>query len=242
MESNLIMSWEQIVHLGNELPLLEQLNLSYNKLAIPEDLQNLTEFRTYNARDETVVVENNMFTNLKSLVFIKCGLTWTKLSVLSKLFPNTEELILCLNSCNDFDNISSEAYQNFKNLKKLNLDANNIVSTTPENSSIKKLSNFHNLVELKLAENNIEYFPNADQHKSLNYINLEKNEISNSKIITDLSKAPFLSTIRIFKNPICDSAGTRHVRNRLVGEIKTLTSVNGTEVTRYDRRDFEIYY
>jgi len=38
LERNLIYSWEQIIHAGTELPILEQLNVSYNRLIIPEDL------------------------------------------------------------------------------------------------------------------------------------------------------------------------------------------------------------
>lgn len=46
----------------------------------------------------------------------------------------------------------------------------------------------------------------------------------------------------MLKNPMSDKDGTRHVRNRLVGEICGLKIVNGSELGKYERRDYEIYF
>lgn len=37
LESNLLISWEQVIHLGTELPNLQTLNISYNRLELPEN-------------------------------------------------------------------------------------------------------------------------------------------------------------------------------------------------------------
>jgi len=60
--------------------------------------------------------------------------------------------------------------------------------------------------------------------------------------LVDLSECVSLESLRILKNPISDKHTSRHVRNISVGEIRSLRIVNGTELKRYDRRDFEYYY
>ena len=119
LENNLLCNWEQIVHIGTEFPNLTQLNISYNNLVIPEDFHKLGKYRTFNQKDEIISIESekldSVFPNLKTLVLLGMDLTWKKLQTLSYLFKSVEELLLCYNSCSDFENIDEAILENFKN-------------------------------------------------------------------------------------------------------------------------------
>jgi hypothetical protein len=95
LENNLLCNWEQVVQLGIELPQLEQLNLSYNKLLIPAGFEKMTKFRTLNAKSEEIECQDvkKIFPYLKMLVLLEMGLTWQKLQCLSYFFPALENLV-----------------------------------------------------------------------------------------------------------------------------------------------------
>lgn len=246
------------MHLGTELPKLETLCLSFNKMELSDDLAEMKEFRTYNDLEESVEVEDvsKVFANLKTLVMIGMDMTWKKVRAIAPFFPNLEELILDENTCNDFESIDDTILSNFKNLRVLNLNKNQINLTSivndplgdttsdslTENHSLENLHKFPLLSELKLCYNNIQRFPQSQSFESLSYINLEFNNINTHQILTDLSYTKTLTSLRILKNPLSDTNSTRHVRNVCVGEIRSLKIVNGTELKKFDRRDFEIYY
>jgi len=253
LEGNLIRSWEQVVHLGTELKLLNKLYLSFMKLELPENLYEMTEFQTYNDVNEIITVneKTTVFQNLKTLVLIGMDLTWEKINRFAQFFPNVEELVLCQNKCNDFENISKETIDAFKNIHYLNLDGNEIVSSnfTDQVSEVKQeshklelLANFAKLKNLTMNNNHITRFESAKELLNLEILSIEQNGIKSGEILVDLSKCIRLYYLRILKNPISDIHSVRHVRNIAVGEIRTLISVNGTDLSKYDRKDFEFYY
>lgn len=254
LEENLIRSWEQIIHLGTELPSLEKLYLSSMPLEIPDNLEQMEEFQTYNGLNEILTIDSpkEVFKNMKTLVLIRMGLTWEKINRISPFFPNIQELVICHNECNDFENISEATFENFKNLKVLNLDDNKIVVKSPTNQqnemtevksqNLDILSKFTVLTDLIVCNNEIHRFEDAEKLPNLDYLNLEQNGITSTEILVDLRNCKKLNSIRILKNPISDIHTNRHVRNIVVGEIRSLKNVNGTELSKYDRRDFEIYY
>jgi len=93
-----------------------------------------------------------------------------------------------------------------------------------------------------LNNNQITRFESARSLENLENLCIEQNGIKSGEILVDLAKNIKLESLRILKNPMSDIHSTRHVRNIAVGEIATLKVVNGTELSRYDRRDYEIYY
>jgi len=162
--------------------------------------------------------------------------------------------------CNDFEEIDDTILSNFKNLRDLCLLRNGIVintlttdtDTTNHDTNeekkldvrhkIEALKDFPCLSDLKLCYNNITRWPQANLFRSLSYINIEYNDIKTGEILVDLHDCLTLTSLRILKNPISELNSTRHVRNVCVGEIRSLKILNGTNLTKYDRRDFEIYY
>jgi Leucine-rich repeat (LRR) protein len=105
-----------------------------------------------------------------------------------------------------------------------------------------RISEFKCLKNLKVRYNQIHRFPSAEKFAKLEFLNVEFNDITDARIITDISKMPMINNIRILKNPIADKETTRHIRNRCVGEMRNLTVMNGSEISKYQRRDYEIYY
>ena len=251
LESNLLCNWEQIITLGKELPALKKLNLSYNHLVIPENFHKLGRYNTFNQKDEVIDIESDkfdtVFANLKTLVLLGMGLTWKKQQNLSYAFKGLEELLLCYNECNDFENIDDVILENFKNLKDLNLEKNGIVRKNLEGGqendhSIEILAKFLEQKNLKIRFNQIHRFPNAENFNKQEYLNIEYGEITDPIIITDVSTCPILNNIRILKNPLAETGNSRHIRNRSIGEIRNLTTMNGSELSKFERRDCEIYY
>jgi tubulin-specific chaperone E len=64
-----------------------------------------------------------LFKNLKVLVLIKMELTWSVVSSVLNAFPMLEELVLCRNDLNDYENLVIG--ENLKNLQTLNLEDTN---------------------------------------------------------------------------------------------------------------------
>ena len=277
LEDNLLVSWEQVVHLGYELPNLEQLELSYNKLEIPENFAAFTKFNTYNETGEVLEIEKpfEVFKNLKTLILIGMGLTWEQLSKIAMFFPSVTELNLCSNTCNDFENIDATVLESWQGLQRLNISKNQIVKeglpkacmeSAMENFVVQKksqnsmdeeilpgvseypdhklelLHHFKFLRDLKIASNQIHTFPDAQKYENLSYIDIEHNNISDYRIIIDLSHCIPLENIRVLKNPITTVTSDRHMTCLVVGAIRNLNKVNGSDLKRGDRKDHEIYY
>jgi len=164
LENNLLSSWEQIVHLGTELPKLETLCLSYNKLELPENLSEMKEFRTLNDLDENITVDvGGVFPCVKTLVMIGMDMNWQKVKILAPFFPNLEELVLDENQCNDFEQIEETILTNFKNLRILNLNKNDITLTSLPNDTLDQDVENKMLIEENFTKNhsleNLQKFP-----------------------------------------------------------------------------------
>jgi len=117
------------------------------------------------------------------------------------------------------------------------------ITILPSQHSLGKISLFPKLSKLYLSNNSISRIPCSNSLQSLSYINIEHNNINSHKIFNDLSKCKKLENLRVLKNPISmNNSTSRHVRNIVVGAIRSLKIVNGTHLNKYDRRDYEIYY
>jgi len=146
-------------------------------------------------------------------------MNWKKLMQVSAVFPKIKELVLCQNSCFDFENINfKDANETFPQLEVLNLDSNQIQTE----DKVELLSNFKKLKELKMRLNQVKRLKGMSDFSNLMYLNIEENQVDNSKIISDISRAPALESIRFLNNPIVKKEGERHIRNRLCAEISTL--------------------
>jgi len=238
IESNLLYDWNQVFLIGRELQELSELYLSGNKLNEPE--QDVTEVKTiYVNSNDTIIPEAplNVFSNLNVIALISMNLTWKTLNKVLPMFVNVQELILCSNKLNDFENITIPG-SDFKRLECLNLEANSI----QEFSGVSKFKDCPRLSKLILNKNNLRDLGTITGFESVLIIILEENNIDDFIVFFQLAQFPRLEIIRVTKNPISKSHSALHIRQRAIAEIKTLKVVNGGELKKYERKDCEIYY
>jgi hypothetical protein len=237
LERNLIFDWNQIYQMGREIAHLEQISVSGNRLMEPEDVRTLD--RIYIVASDTYVMQKpiNVFQNLKTLILINMNLTWKTVNKVIPAFNNIEELILCKNKCNDFENLILEPHT-LQGMTFLNLEDNQI-------KSFKGLMMFKDLPKLEkltLNKNSVTSIPNPEGFAHVKLIIMEENGINNFKILSELNQFPLLESIRITNNPIYQAFSPLHIRQRAIAEIKGLKIMNGSLLGKYERKDCEIYY
>ena len=239
LENNLIFDWNQVYMIGKELPLLEELSLSHNKLRKPEDVLQKKSIIVNSIGEQIEESPVNIFPKLKTLILIKMDLTWRDVSNILPAFSGTlENLILSKNRLYDQENIRIPKDGKFlNNLKTLNVENNDI-------NSFQGLMNFSHLgVErLVLNSNLLSSIGVMDGFKEVQNISFEENLSVDCKILNELAQFPKLHTLRIKKNPVSDKFGARYVRQRAVAEIPTLKTINGSDLKKYERKDCEIFY
>lgn len=236
LEDNLLYDWNQVYLIGRELKNLRQLSISGNQLKEPENVADLTTILV-NSTDE-ILKEPPMdvFQNLSSIVLINMNLTWKTLSKVLPAFRNVDELLLCRNQLNDFDNLVIRE-GDFQNLKLLNLEENNI----SDFSGLMKFSHL-GLLNLTINKNKLQRFGKVTGFEALRTILVEYNEISEIVVLSELNQFPKLEMIRCGHNPMYQFFDALHVRQRAIAEIKGVKRINGSELRKYERKDCEIYY
>ena len=131
LEKNLLFDYQQILHIGLEFPLLQSLSISNNQLNVPGmDLRELKELEIFSVFEQNEKIKDfnptGCFKNLKTLILLDMDLTWLILNKILGIFSNLEELILCRNKLNDFENLTLEMLETLPNLKFLNIEENEI--------------------------------------------------------------------------------------------------------------------
>lgn len=108
LEKNLIYSWDQIFQIGHELPHLESLSISENKLNEEENVKNKENIKVLSVQTPNIVINVKpveAFKNLKTLILLDMGLNWKEINKIKAAFDKVEELILCRNQLTDFENL-----------------------------------------------------------------------------------------------------------------------------------------
>jgi len=238
LEANLLYDWNQIYLIGKEMPHLEQLSISENRLNEPEEISTVKKLYI-NSNDTYIdfVPLGNIFQNLKTIILINMNLTWKTLNKILPLFFNVESLVICKNKLNDFENLTYTG-ADFKNLKFLNVEENNIKSF----EGLLKFKDAPKLEKLILSKNEMSDLGVITGFEEVRTIVMEENNIFDFYIFNQLAQFPKLSNLRITKNPIATKYTPLHIRQRAIAEIKTLTQINGSELKKYERKDCEIYY
>lgn len=267
LEYCLISCWDEIGKLTKECPNLESLWLKGNKIEFRDTIEtkrkefedkfckqkkeedNLLDEVTFDneilegngkKEEEKKEIPNDfekvVFKKLKMLEMGEMGLTFSSVSRVLKAFPFIEELVLSNNNCSDFNQISFTS-QSHPNLKALDLSQNGI-------NSSKDFSGFSNLhiEKLNLLSNDLDRLNIGQFFPHLTHLNLVGNNIKDDTIFKDLSTFKNLVSIRLSQNPIKSCHDSIHLRFFLISSCLSLKIVEGSEVTRDERRDAEIYY
>ncbi|XP_017074905.1 tubulin-specific chaperone E isoform X2 [Drosophila eugracilis] len=222
----LIWNWEIVASIAQQLPSLNSLDLSSNRLVLPLASQ-ITDLEP-------------AFRQLKRINLGSCGFTnWKDVMQTALLWPNILSLGLQDNSFGHLDEVDGKII--FKRLQELYLHRTNIMDF----DQVAKLGKLTTLRLLNLMENGIEEIRLLDcdpQEKlnifvSLEQLNLLHNPIWNeADTFNELDKLPKLK--RLSKTPHLKSNFDEMV-SKAVASIAGLQFLNNAEISPEKRRGAE---
>ncbi|KXN64742.1 hypothetical protein CONCODRAFT_14005 [Conidiobolus coronatus NRRL 28638] len=130
----------------------------------------------------------------------------------------------------------------FNNLLELNLHFNNFTN----NNSLLELSKFPKLRKLALSYNQLNYFTDPNNPKLINEaleeLHIDENPLSDWLAISQLVISfPNLTALKLFPNTLINDEFAIGRANTL-GKLLKLTRLNGSDVSKEERTDWERYY
>lgn len=217
LSSNLFNSWLQIADITGQLPRLQVLNVSDNKLDIPDN-PCLLEFA---------------FKNLIHLTMSRMGYTWKDVIQCAFMYPQVQCLSVPNNQITHLEFMNNDL---FCELKELNLEGNNILLW----EEINKLGNLPNLEILSLhgtGLKNIQVKENS--FRKLTKLNISNNQISQWHHVSELDKLPMLIDLKFCGNLIPEGDTFLEC---VTARIENLQVLNKTQINFEDRRKAELDY
>ncbi|EDW74593.1 uncharacterized protein Dwil_GK21325 [Drosophila willistoni] len=222
----LIWNWEIVASIAQQLPALNNLNLSSNRLVLPTTKQ--------------IAELEPSFRQLKHINLRNCGFAdWQDVMQTALLWPDIISLGLQENSLSQLSVVNCESI--FRQLQELDLHRTNLMDF----DQVCKLGNIRTLRSLNLMENGIEEIklPECDPQLKLNIfmsleqLNLLHNPIWNeADAFNELDKLPQLK--RLSKTPHLKSNFDEMV-SKAVASIANLQYINRAEVMPDERRGAE---
>ncbi|XP_031504647.1 tubulin-folding cofactor E [Nymphaea colorata] len=234
LTGNLLSQWKDVNSICEELPALEVLDLTNNRMS--HDVSGISSLR-----------------NIRILVLNNCSITWKQVDVLKHSLPALEELHLMSNGLMRIEaepHVASCSYvEGFEHLRILNLE-DNLIGLWDE---IMKFSQLKSLEQLRLSKNNLKSisYPAVRPHhdsvpgepfKNLCCLLLGGNKIEDLSSVDSLNHFPNLRDVRLSDNPIVDPAKGGIQRFALIARLTNVTMLNGSEVSAKERKDAEIRY
>ncbi|XP_019745232.1 tubulin-specific chaperone E [Hippocampus comes] len=226
LSGSLLRRWEDVAAIAGQLPRLEALQLSFNRLALPSDPE----------------AHRRAFRNLKVLTLIGCELTWTQILRCAPMWPMLEELTV---EDNDIERLRSPEGV-LRELRCLNVSKNRL-----DQDSLLSLAALPRLEQLIMSDTGFSavHFPDAapgaqtSMFASLEKLNLNRNQISEWGVIDELSKLPSLRQLWCRGNPLASADRNPRTANQmLVAKLPHLLVLNGSDVTPQERRGAECDY
>ncbi|KAL3873874.1 hypothetical protein ACJMK2_036957 [Sinanodonta woodiana] len=225
LSKNLIPSWKAVASITEQLKNLTILNVSENKMVLPENPESLS----------------SSFANVRTLIANKMKYSWENILQCCKICPSLEQLHVCFNSIGHLFSSGNQLRQ----LKLLNLESNRLHSW----DELLKLGSLPFLEVLIVSNNELDdiYFPDTSPCEksklfpSLKSLIITHNKVSKWKSIDELNKLQNLEKLKIMGNPLMDTANPETVRQLIIAKIRNLRRCNGTEVTE-ERKGAEIDY
>ncbi|KAG5562458.1 hypothetical protein RHGRI_005252 [Rhododendron griersonianum] len=235
LTGNLLSDWKDVGAICEGLPALVALNLTNNLMA--HDILGLPQLR-----------------NIRVLVLNNTGIKWIQVEMLKCSLPVIEELHLMGNKLSAITPPSSDIVQGFDSLRLLNLEDNCIADW----NEILKLSQLKSLEQLHLNKNSINrlWYPEYDTvhdqlgcesvetsgrpFQNLRCLLLGGNNIEDLASVDSLNSFPNLKDTRLSENQIADPGKGGLPRFVLIARLAQVDMLNGSEVSRRERKDSEI--
>lgn len=252
---NLFESWTPVFRIVQELPALETLILSGNRLQY-----DLPSAAAGSGQEQDAISSMWRFPNVKSLVLNQTLVSWQDLlMLLDHHFPQLEELHLVENDYSDADfALLSEAKEStaqetrswMQSLEVLDLSQNRLRSWTNLRETVG--ASLVNLKQLVVNSNDISTLVTATTDSSatdvvqafqqLRGLSISDNRIDSWTSIDALNQYPQLDTLRFTRNPLIAHMGAGEVRMIIIARTDFIASINGSGVRAKERQDAEQMY
>uniref|UniRef100_M4BWV5 CAP-Gly domain-containing protein n=1 Tax=Hyaloperonospora arabidopsidis (strain Emoy2) TaxID=559515 RepID=M4BWV5_HYAAE len=233
LSKNLFRTWNDVVGVVRELPLLKTLILSGNRFAVDEE--NVAEGGS------------DVFESVKVLVLNQTLLSWKQVGKLvTRHFPKLEELHLVDNEYGDEQlSVFQQSGSWTKMLKVLDLSLNDFVSWNRLLCTVGEM--FVNLSQLILNGNRIATLvTDRDSHvarfQKLTTLSLSDNRVNSWTSIDSLNAFPLLDTLRFSKNPLTSQMSPGEARMLIIARTDHVTVFNASLVRDKERAEAEQLY
>ncbi|XP_063469514.1 tubulin-specific chaperone E isoform X3 [Symphalangus syndactylus] len=226
LSKNLLSSWDEVMHIADQLRHLEVLNVSENKLKFPSGS-----------------VLTGTLSALKVLVLNQTGIKWAEVLRCAAGCPRLEELYL--ESDNIF--ISKRPTDVLQTIKLLDLSSNQLI----DENQLYLIAHLPRLEKLILSDIGISslHFPDAgigcktSMFPSLKYLVVNDNQISQWSFFNELDKLPSLRALSCLRNPLTkENKEAETVRLLIIASIGQLETLNRCEILPEERRRAELDY
>ncbi|KAF4027387.1 Ubiquitin-like domain [Phytophthora infestans] len=229
LSRNLFSKWSDIIAVIRELPLLETLILSGNKLTIEEE------------NDSSKLA---IFENLKVLVPSYTLLSWKNVgAIITRHLPKLEQLHVVGNEYEDDQLTEWEPTGGWlETLSVLDLSLNRLKSWS---KVLQVAGEFANLSQLFLHGNRIvtlvaDVKPTSFQQ--LTTLSLSENLVDSWTSIDALNAYPLLDTLRFSKNPLTTQMSLGEARLLVVARTDHIAVFNASPVREKERKEAEQLY
>nr|XP_004659697.2 tubulin-specific chaperone E [Jaculus jaculus]XP_045004659.1 tubulin-specific chaperone E [Jaculus jaculus] len=226
LSKNLFSSWDEVMHIAEQLRSLEVLDLSKNQLQFPSES----------------VMPAGTFSALKVLILTQTGVSWAEVLRLAPRWPVLE--YLCLNSNNLC--ISERPTDVLQTVTLLDLSCNPLI----DGNQLHLIAYLPRLEELILSNTGLSsiHFPDAgfgcktSMFPSLKYLVVDDNQISQWSSFNELDKLQSLQALSCRRNPLTEGDKAQTARQFIIAKIGQLRTLNQCEVLPAERRGAELDY
>uniref|UniRef100_A0A8C2STH8 Tubulin-specific chaperone E n=1 Tax=Coturnix japonica TaxID=93934 RepID=A0A8C2STH8_COTJA len=227
LSKNLVSCWDTVIDIASQVPNLETLDISGNKMKFPS----------------TSISVSNAFSKLTTLALNQTGITWTEVLLCAPGWPVLEELYLTSNNIT----VLERPDHVLQTLKLLDLSNNQLL----DGSQLHLIGHLPRLEQLILTNNGISSvrFPDAEfgcktkMFPSLKRLAINDNKISQWSEINELDKLPSLQVLECRNNPLMDTEkNPETLRQLIIAKISQLEVLNKSEIFPDERRGAELDY
>lgn len=222
----LLPTWASVAQIVQQLKCLKSLNVSENKLTLPENVNELAP----------------CFCHVRNLFLNKMSLSWKQILQISEMFSGLHQIHACFNNIETLSELEGRLH----NVRLVNLESNNITDWT-QMFSLSKLPFLERII---LSNNGISkiFFDegngtsSTDMFQALTTLTITHNKIDEWTSINELNKLKHLEELRMNFNALMETATPETVRQLLVAKLKHLKRCNRTVVEGDERKGAEIDY
>lgn len=218
LAGSLLNSWDGVMRIAEEFPLLQALDLSGIRL------------HSWTGGGEKT------FANLKVLVLNDSDVRWRDVCAISAHVPELEELYINGNGMSSFE-LDKAATSVFPKLRTLSVESNGIRKWREIEAVGHQLPR---LESLHASQNALSEVLPTCAFPALKTLLMGDNELNSWTSVDALNSFPQLEDVRLSGNPIVNADAS--VRYEVIARVQGLKMLNGSSVSPAERKDCEIRY